>query len=136
MTSPALAIAALQTGKYGPLYVVSTRNPLECTPRVFLLAPGQEFEHQHSNLHDAQEIFGFVPGATRWTSNTYDWKNNHPAVKNGSAMRMVEQLIEAHRISTSLDMPDGVSRQCWLQQWSSENLGDKAFSLPLPDLSS
>lgn len=136
------ALHRLATQRYGPLYVVRSSNPLETTAHVFLLDPGQTLEIErnalpnvrHSDLRDGQEIFGRVPGPTRWSSDEYTWKATHPSVKDGTVQQWVEQLLAADQTGIELGMLDYWTRQLWLANWATTNLGKADFSLPLPDL--
>ena len=136
------AIMQLATQQYGPLYVVCHKNPLESTPSVFLLNPGQKLERErsampdvpHSDLLPHQEIFGRVPGTTVWSSDEFGWKPGHPKVKDGSAKQLVEKLITANETAMGLGMHDFWARQLWLADWANNYLDRVDSIFPLPNL--
>lgn len=135
------AAASLKTQRYGPLYVVSGSHARGRTLHVFLLDPGQELapnphsgpNNRHPALKDHQEIFGVVRGQPGWTEE-YGWIQSHPHVQDGSASKMLTQLLEANEQSKNLGMTDNTARQQWLAVWAQQHLGSTAFEIQLPEL--
>lgn len=135
------AAPLFQSQQYGPLYVVSGRHARGRTFYAYLLDPGQVLAHstrqgpnnKHPGIAEQQEVFGVVRGQPGWTEE-YGWKQEHPAVQDGSAQALLIQLIEAQKQCIALGMTRADERQTWVANWARDNLGNAGTTLALPEL--
>ncbi len=135
------AAPLFQSQQYGPLYIVSGRHARGRTFYAYLLEPGQVLatstrqgpNNKHPDLHENQEVFGVVRGQPGWTEE-YGWKQEHPAVQDGSAQALLTQLVEAQKQCLALGMTRADERQTWVANWAKDNLGNTETTLALPPL--
>lgn len=130
-----------QSQQYGPLYIVSGSHARGRTFYAYLLDPGQVLAHstrqgpnnKHPGIDGHQEVFGVVRGQPGWTEE-YGWKQEHPAVQDGSAQALLIQLIEAHKQAIALGITLASERHTWVANWARDNLGNTGTALALPEL--
>ena len=135
------AAQLFQSQQYGPLYIVSGSHARGRTFYAYLLEPGQVLAHstrqgpnnKHPGIDVRQEVFGVVRGQPGWTEE-YGWKQEHPAVQDGSAQALLLQLIEAHKQCIALGMTHADERHAWVATWAQANLGNTGTTLALPEL--
>lgn len=137
------AASSFSTRQYGPLYIVSGEHARGKTFHAYLLDPGQTLSpnprsgsnNRHPDLTDRQAIYGIVRGQPGWTEE-YGWMQQHPGVQDGSAIKLLTQLVEANIQSKNLGITNHNDRQAWLAAWATQHLGAPTFEVDLPTLDS
>lgn len=132
--------ASFNTQQYGPLYIVAGSHARGRTFHAYLLDPGQkvpaslyEPNNKHQDVAEHQQIYGVINGIPGWTEE-YGWIKNHPAVQDGSATKMLVQLVEANQMGKDIGMLDPNIRRKWLATWAEQNLCFSPLELYLPVL--
>lgn len=142
MPNISLAIQHLATQQYGPLYIVYDKSIREDSS-IYLLDKGQRLravssqssDVPHPDLRKNQHVYGRTSSpALWWEPGAFQWNQSHPSVRDGSAKRWVEQLIQANETAMGLGIFDYWSRQLFLSTWADNHLGVPTVQLPLPDL--